>query len=135
MRTNKARTRRRRRPLRSLLHWRGLRYRVPALPAPTLRRAADLVFMRARVAHFVDGVTGTAVPRICGQPRPTAPSAGQDRRHRIQDAETDQILAEEGWDIPQFWEHEGPEAAAERGADLAREKTAAATATRSPSQP
>src|ERR1700682_377122 len=42
--------------LRRVLHAAGLRYRVNArLPLPGVRRTADLVFPRARVAVFVDG--------------------------------------------------------------------------------
>ena len=36
-------------------HAMGLRYRVNARPLPTLRRTADLVFTRKRVAVFIDG--------------------------------------------------------------------------------
>ena len=41
--------------VRSLVHRRGLRYRVAQRPIPTLRRTADLVFRRAKVAVNVDG--------------------------------------------------------------------------------
>ena len=41
--------------LRRELHRRGLRYLVDAAPLPGLRRRADLVFRRPRVAVFVDG--------------------------------------------------------------------------------
>src|SRR4051794_2033798 len=42
--------------LRRILHSRGLRYRVDAtLPLRGVRRRADIVFRRARVAVFVDG--------------------------------------------------------------------------------
>src|SRR4051812_22101064 len=41
--------------LRRLLHARGLRFRVDAKPLAGLRRRADIVFTRARVAVFVDG--------------------------------------------------------------------------------
>ena len=41
--------------LRRELHALGLRYRVDARPLQNLRRSADVVFRRARVAVFVDG--------------------------------------------------------------------------------
>ena len=41
--------------VRSLVHGRGLRYRVAQRPLPGLRRTADLVFRPTRVAVFVDG--------------------------------------------------------------------------------
>ena len=36
--------------VRSAVHRRGLRYRVAARPQPELRRTADMVFRRAKVA-------------------------------------------------------------------------------------
>ena len=41
--------------VRSLLHRIGLRYRVNQRPLPELRRTADIVFRKARVAVFIDG--------------------------------------------------------------------------------
>ncbi|WP_415296883.1 hypothetical protein [Cellulosimicrobium sp. SJTW-1] len=41
--------------VRRVLHARGLRYRVDFAPLPGLRRRADIVFTRARVAVFIDG--------------------------------------------------------------------------------
>lgn len=41
--------------VRRELHSRGLRYRVDAAPVPGLRRRADIVFTRVRIAIFIDG--------------------------------------------------------------------------------
>src|SRR5262245_6042389 len=41
--------------VRKALHSQGFRYRVSTRPLPELRRTADMVFSRARVAVFVDG--------------------------------------------------------------------------------
>src|SRR6185312_14838678 len=41
--------------LRSAVHALGLRYRVSTRPLKDLRRTADLVFTKARVAVFLDG--------------------------------------------------------------------------------
>lgn len=41
--------------LRSVLHRRGLRYRVHRRPLPDLARQADIVFSGSKVAVFVDG--------------------------------------------------------------------------------
>src|SRR5579863_8533132 len=41
--------------LRKALFARGMRYRVCIRPMQTLRRTADVVFTRARVAVFIDG--------------------------------------------------------------------------------
>ena len=41
--------------IRREMHHRGLRYRVATRPIKGVRRSADVVFTRARVAVFVDG--------------------------------------------------------------------------------
>lgn len=41
--------------VRRRLHVMGLRYRVSVRPVPNLRRTADIVFTRARIAVFIDG--------------------------------------------------------------------------------
>lgn len=41
--------------VRRLAHAQGLRYRVNARPEADLRRTADMLFTRAKVAVFVDG--------------------------------------------------------------------------------
>jgi DNA mismatch endonuclease (patch repair protein) len=55
MRANKGRDTSPELAVRRAVHKLGLRYRVSARPDPTLRRTADLVFSRKRVAVFVDG--------------------------------------------------------------------------------
>ena len=45
--------------LRRVLHARGLRYYVNRRPLPTVRRTADIVFPRARLAVFIDAVSYT----------------------------------------------------------------------------
>ena len=56
--------------LRSTLHVLGLRYRVHVRPLSELRRTADIVFARARVAVFVDGCFWHSCPE-----HGTAPSS------------------------------------------------------------
>jgi len=41
--------------VRRRLHSEGLRYRVSVAPVPSLRRKADIVFTKVRVAVFIDG--------------------------------------------------------------------------------
>src|SRR5690606_26089746 len=55
MRANKGRDTRPEMAVRSELHAMGLRYRVGVRPLEGLRRTADVVFSRERVAVFVDG--------------------------------------------------------------------------------
>ena len=54
--------------VRSAVHRRGLRYRVAARPQPELRRTADMVFRRAKVAVFVDGCYWHGCPEHHTQP-------------------------------------------------------------------
>ena len=48
--------------VRRLLHAAGLRYRVDYRPEPSLRRTADIVFTKQRVAIFIDGCYWHACP-------------------------------------------------------------------------
>ena len=101
--------------LRSELHGRGFRYRVSVRPLPPLRRTADLVFRRERVAVFVDGCFWHGCPDHY-----SIPSTNTDywkrkvTRNQRRDAETNEILREAGWRVVRIWEHEDPSAAAEK---------------------
>src|SRR4051812_11803342 len=55
MQANRSRDTRPELAVRRLLHSQGLRYRVAIAPEPGLRRKADIVFTRTRVAVFIDG--------------------------------------------------------------------------------
>ncbi len=54
MRSNKGRDTKPELALRSAVHALGLRYRVNARPLKGVRRTADLLFSRAKVAVFLD---------------------------------------------------------------------------------
>ena len=114
MRANKARDTGPERRIRSLLHKAGLRYRVNARPLPALRRTADVLFLSARVAVFVDGCYWH------GCPEHYRPARVNDQfwrtkidGNRARDRETDQLLASAGWTVIRIWEHEDPAEAAE----------------------
>lgn len=111
--------------LRRLIHAAGLRYRVDRAPLPGLRRRADLVFGRARVAVFVDGCFWHGCPLHGVKPRTNAEwwRAKLDR-NRARDRDTDARLAEAGWEVLRVWEHEDPAEAAHR----VRQAVAARTA-------
>ncbi|WP_436892219.1 very short patch repair endonuclease [Nocardiopsis dassonvillei] len=101
--------------LRRLVHAAGLRYRVSARPLPALRRTADLVFTRRRVAVFVDGCFWHGCPEHHTRARTNAAYwADKVAANRARDADTDRRLAEAGWTVLRFWEHEDPAAAAAR---------------------
>jgi DNA mismatch endonuclease (patch repair protein) len=100
--------------LRSVLHRLGYRYRVDAPPLPGLRRKADLVFTRRRVAVFVDGCYWHGCPDHF-----TVPATNSEywrakvSRNRERDLDTDQRLCEAGWTPVRVWEHEPLESAVE----------------------
>ncbi|WP_267286778.1 very short patch repair endonuclease [Kitasatospora acidiphila] len=99
--------------LRSLLHREGLRYRVSTRPVPTLRRTADIVFPKVKVAVFVDGCYWHG----CAEHR-TIPATNRDfwlqkiEGNRARDAETVRLLEEAGWKVLRVWEHVAVEDAA-----------------------
>lgn len=93
--------------LRRELHRIGLRYFVHRRPLPELRREADLVFPRARVAVFVDGCFWHGceehgrVRHVENQWYWPEKIASNKRRDR----DTDEKLAAEGWLAIRIWEH------------------------------
>ncbi|MEZ3160956.1 very short patch repair endonuclease [Microbacterium sp. BWT-B31] len=93
--------------VRSILHARGMRYRTNFRPVAGVRRTADIVFTRRRIAVFIDGCYwhGCAdhfvmpksnleywVPKIEGNQR--------------RDAQTTAMLTAAGWTVLRFWAHE-----------------------------
>lgn len=100
--------------VRRLVHGQGLRYRVNARPEPDLRRTADLLFTRARVAVFIDGCYWHGCPEHFSMPATnrdywSAKIGGNQER----DAQTTAELARRGWLVLRFWEHEAPGAVAD----------------------
>ncbi|MEU2856228.1 very short patch repair endonuclease [Streptomyces syringium] len=108
--------------LRSLLHKRGLKYRVAARPLPGLPRTADIVFPKTKVAVFVDGCYWHGCPEHL---RPAVKNAefwhSEIEGNRTRDAETDQLLRGEGWMVVRAWEHEDPVIASVRVAEVVGE--------------
>ncbi len=101
--------------VRSAVHRLGLRYRVASRPLPGLRRTADLVFRRARVAVFVDGCFWHGCPDHHVLPATNSDYwTGKVGINRARDTDTDQRLAAAGWECVRIWEHEDPSEAALR---------------------
>lgn len=100
--------------IRRNLHARGLRYRVDYRPEPGIRRKADVVFTRAKVAVFVDGCFWHDCPE-----HGSAPNANADWwREKLatngrRDRDTDERLCAAGWTVVRVWEHEPPALAAD----------------------
>lgn len=93
--------------LRSALHALGLRFRVCVRPIPAVRRTADVVFPRARVAVFVDGCFWHGCAEHYRIPQ-TNTEYWHDKitGNRGRDVHTNSILRDEGWTVVRIWEHE-----------------------------
>ena len=101
--------------LRRQLAGRGLRYRIDRPPLTGLRRKADVVFVRAQVAVFVDGCFWHGCPDHMTWPSSNA----QWWREKVEttsrrDRDTDARLVAAGWEVIRIWEHEDPSEAADR---------------------
>ncbi|MDX3388266.1 very short patch repair endonuclease [Streptomyces niveiscabiei] len=114
MSANKGRDTKPEKLLRSALHRHGLRYRVGVRPLPDLRRTADVVFTKVRVAVFVDGCYWHGCPE---HHRPAKKGAAfwQEKiaGNQARDTETNEALRNAGWLVIRVWEHEDPERAAQ----------------------
>lgn len=109
--------------LRTALFLMGFRYRVDVRPIPTLRRKADLVFSRFKVAVFVDGCFWHGCPEHATWPK--ANRLFWRRKilgNRNRDRDTDAQLAAAGWRVVRVWEHEDPIKAAARIARVLRRR-------------
>lgn len=109
--------------LRSELHRLGFRYRVNARPIKAIRRTADVVFTRCKVAVFVDGCFWHGCPDHY-----RAPTANNDYwsakldRNVARDTQVNALLSEEGWVVIRVWEHEPVEQAVARVAETVRSR-------------
>lgn len=109
--------------LRSILHARGLRYRVNFKPLAGHRHTADVVFTRARVAVFVDGCWWHQCPEHYAQPKSNTDYwLPKIERNVARDEKVDRLLAEAGWTVVRAWEHEDPVKVADQVERLVRER-------------
>jgi DNA mismatch endonuclease (patch repair protein) len=116
MRANRRRDTEPERRVRRRLHAGGLRFRVD-LPIPVgdgRPVRPDIVFTRARLAVFVDGCFWHGCPEHGRRPEvknrhywgpKIARNVERDHEHK-------RALADAGWTVLRFWEHESPEAVA-----------------------
>lgn len=100
--------------LRSILHARGLRFRVNQ-PLPfDRRRRADVTFTRARLYVFVDGCFWHGCPEHYIAPKTrSAFWAEKVEGNRVRDADTRMRLEQAGARVLRFWEHQDPSEAAD----------------------
>lgn len=125
MQGNRSRDTRPELAVRSLLHQAGLRYRVAYRPLRTVRRTADIVFTKQRIAVFIDGCFWHG----CSEHGQTTTKSNSDYwrakfvLNRERDEETNRLLAAAGWRVLRFWEHEAAtEVAAKVQAAVASER-------------
>jgi len=93
--------------LRRELHRRGLRYRTSIRPLAGLRCQADVVFLRARVACFVDSCHWHACEQHLRLPKTNSDWWRQKLAWT-------QSLRSAGWTVIRVWEHQDPIEAADR---------------------
>jgi len=112
MQANRRRDTRPELAIRSMLHARGLRYRIDR-PIPVREGRSirpDLVFPAARVAVFIDGCFWHGCPVHGTSPKTNAdywlPKIAENRQR---DARNNASLRAEGWDVIRAWTHEAPE--------------------------
>lgn len=123
MRSNKGRDTKPELALRRAIHARGLRYRVSIRPVPEVRRTADVVFTRARVAVFLDGCFWHGCPEHHTKSKTNSQYwADKVTANRRRDVQTDALLRQAGWLVIRIWEHEDPHEAAVRIEDEVRSR-------------
>ena len=99
--------------IRKRLHAAGMRYRVAARPIPTLRRTADVLFSRQKVAAFIDGCYWHGCPQHYKAAKSNAEFwSSKIERNCERDRATTGALRDAGCIVLRFWEHEDPAAAA-----------------------
>jgi DNA mismatch endonuclease (patch repair protein) len=93
--------------LRSLLHARGLRFRIHAHALEGSRRTIDIAFPTPRVAVFVDGCFWHGCPVHGTSPKNNAAWwRAKIDANVARDRDTDRRLREAGWAVVRVWEHE-----------------------------
>jgi DNA mismatch endonuclease, patch repair protein len=109
--------------LRTVLHKKGLRFRLQVKPIETLNRTVDVVFPSVKVAVFVDGCFWHGCPIHGTQPKANAQFwQAKIQRNRERDVDTSLQLKKAGWRVVRIWEHDNPESAAQRIYNIVRRR-------------
>lgn len=100
--------------LRSALTALGFRYRVD-VALPGTRARADVAFLGAKVAVFIDGCFWHACPKHGTWPKANAEWWREKiLGNRRRDLKTSRDLADAGWLVFRFWEHVDADSAARK---------------------
>jgi DNA mismatch endonuclease (patch repair protein) len=103
--------------LRAALRRLGLHYRVD-VPLPGTRRRADVAFLNAKLAVFVDGCFWHGCPLHGTWPKANARWwRTKIETNQQRDNDTDLKLRAAGWTVLRFWEHVDAMIAARRVAN------------------
>lgn len=112
--------------LRRELHRLGLRYYVDRPVMLGVRRRADVVFTKARVAVFIDGCFWHGCPQHATAPKANAAWWAEKLQANVtRDRDTDRRLQLAGWVVVRIWEHEAAASAAELIREIVRGRRAA----------
>ena len=123
MKSNRGRDTRPELELRRAVHALGLRFYVNRRPLQGIRRTADLVFPKLRIAVFLDGCFWHGCPEHHTVSKTNAGYwAEKVRQNRERDADTDGRLSLAGWSVVRIWEHSSTHDAARRIAAVVRER-------------
>lgn len=87
-----------------------MRYRVDIQPEKSIRRRADIVFPRKRIAVFIDGCFWHGCPQHGTRAFKTNADYWNAKitRNVARDIETSTRLAAAGWRVLRYWEHTNP---------------------------
>jgi DNA mismatch endonuclease (patch repair protein) len=109
--------------LRVQLHRLGLRYRIHSRPPAGKGREIDVLFVRARVAVFVDGCYWHGCPDHSSWPRANeAFWRAKIEGNRARDTVISATLSAAGWRVVRVWEHEAAGEAATRIAAIVHQR-------------
>ena len=96
--------------VRRLLHARGRRFRVNLRPDASLRRTADIVFRRHRIAVFIDGCYWHGCPEHYVASRTNKEYwLPKIKANATRDEDTTMKLRSAGWIVLRYWSHVPPE--------------------------
>jgi DNA mismatch endonuclease (patch repair protein) len=109
--------------VRSAIRRLAIRYRVNYKVLPGSCRRADLAFLSARVALFVDGCFWHGCPIHGTWPKANAEFwRNKIETNQKRDRDTDERLREAGWLVVRAWEHDDPNTVASHVAKLVQRR-------------